>query len=130
MPPPAGVPEPLTRSGARAILREIALFLPRFVVLLKRLMGDPRVPTRNKWVAGGVLVYLVSPIDIIPDFIPGLGQMDDVVVVLLALNGLLNRVEEDVVLEHWDGDADLIRMVRAGVAAATRLLPGAKDRPK
>ncbi|MFN2421909.1 MAG: YkvA family protein [Gemmatimonadota bacterium] len=116
--------EPLTPSRARDILHEVALFLPRFVVLLKRLMTDPRVPRRSKWIVGGVLVYLVSPIDIVPDFVPGLGQLDDVVVVLLALHGLLNRVDEEVVLEHWDGDADLMRMVRAGFAAAARLLPG------
>jgi len=116
--------EPLTRSRARQILSEIALFLPRFVVLLKRLIADPRVPRRNKWIAAGVVVYLVSPIDVIPDFIPGLGQLDDVVVVLLALHGLLNRVDQEVIVEHWDGDADVIRMVRAGVAAAARLVPG------
>ena len=116
--------EPLTPSRARDILQEVALFLPRFVVLLKRLMTDPRVPRRSKWIVGGVLVYLVSPIDVVPDFVPGLGQLDDVVVVLLALHGLLNRVDEEVVLEHWDGDADLMRMVRAGFAAAARLLPG------
>ena len=115
---------PLTRSGAREILQEIALFLPRFVVLLKRLMTDPRVPRRNKWIAGGVLAYLVSPIDVVPDFVPGLGQLDDVIVVLLALHGLLNRVDEEVVLEHWDGDADLMRMIRAGFAAAAKLMPG------
>jgi uncharacterized membrane protein YkvA (DUF1232 family) len=121
----AGLPtEPLTRSRAREILGEIAYFLPRFVVLLKRLLSDPRVPRRNKWIAGGVLVYLVSPLDIIPDFVPGLGQLDDIVVVLLALHGLLNRVDEEIVLEHWDGDADVIRMVRAGVSAAARLVPG------
>lgn len=116
--------DPLTTSRARDILQEVALFLPRFVVLLKRLMTDPRVPRRSKWIVGGVLVYLVSPIDVVPDFVPGLGQLDDVVVVLLALHGLLNRVDEEVVLEHWDGDADLMRMVRAGFAAAARLLPG------
>ena len=126
---PALPPErPLTPSGAREILQEIALFLPRFAVLLKRLMTDPRVPRRNKWIAGGVLAYLVTPIDIVPDFVPGLGQLDDVVVVLLALHGLLNRVDEEVILEHWDGDADLIRMVRAGFAAAAKLLPGKWER--
>jgi len=46
------------------------------------------------------------------------------VVVLLALHGLLNRVDEEIVLEHWDGDADVIRMVRVGVSAAARLVPG------
>jgi uncharacterized membrane protein YkvA (DUF1232 family) len=121
-------PEPLTRSRATEILQEIALFLPRFVVLLRRLMADSRVPRRSKWIAGGVLFYLVSPIDVVPDFVPGLGQLDDVVVVLLALHGLLNRVDEEVVLEHWDGDADLMRMVRAGFAAAAKLVPGKWER--
>ena len=116
--------ERLTRSRSREILREIALFLPRFAVLLKRLMADPRVPRRNKWIAGGVLLYVVSPIDIIPDFIPGLGQLDDVIVVLLALHGLLNRVDESIIVEHWGGDADVIRMVRAGVSAAAHFVPG------
>jgi uncharacterized membrane protein YkvA (DUF1232 family) len=119
--PPA---DALTRSRAREVLREIALFLPRFVVLLKRLMADPRVPRRNKWIAGAVVLYLVSPIDVIPDFIPGLGQLDDVIVVLLALHGLLNRVDESVLVEHWGGDADVIRMVRSGVSAAAHLVPG------
>ena len=50
--------KPLTTSRAREILGEIALFLPRFIVLLKRLMTDPRVPRRNKWIAGGVLAFV------------------------------------------------------------------------
>lgn len=119
---------PLTRSRARQILSEIALFLPRFGALLKRLAFDPRVPRRNKWIAGAVAVYLISPIDLVPDFIPGIGQLDDVVLVLLALHGLLNRVGEDVVLEHWDGDPDLILMLRAGIAATARLLPGKREK--
>ena len=114
----------LTRAGARQVLGEMLLFLPRFVVLLKRLLADPRVPRRSKWIAGGVLLYLVSPLDIIPDFVPGLGQIDDLLVVLLALHGMLNRVDEEVIVEHWQGDADVIRMVRAGVAAAAKLVPG------
>ena len=128
VPSSTAVEGPLTRSRARAILGEMAMFLPRFVVLLKRLIGDPRVPRRNKWIAGAVLVYLVSPIDVIPDFVPGIGQLDDLIVVLLALHGLLNRVDEEVVVEHWGGDAEVIRMVRAGVSAAARLVPGRWER--
>lgn len=117
-------PDPLSRAGAREILQEIALFLPRFVILLKRLMMDDRVPRRSKLVMGGTLLYLVSPLDVIPDFVPGLGQLDDVVVAILALHSLLNRVDEEVIIEHWQGDADVIRMVRAGFAAAAKLMPG------
>ncbi len=112
------------RSAARRTLRELALFLPNFVVLLKRLMTDPRVPRRSKLVLGATVVYLVSPIDFVPDFIPGIGQMDDVVVALLALHSILNRVDESVVLEHWDGNPTVIQLVRVGIHAVARLLPG------
>lgn len=112
------------RSRAKAALRELALFLPNFVVLLKRLMTDPRVPLRSKMIVGGTALYLISPIDVIPDFVPGLGQLDDVVVAVLALHSILNRVDEEVVLEHWDGHESIIRLVRQGVSAVSRLLPG------
>lgn len=118
------LPEVRDRSSARRVLHELTMFLPNFVILLKRLMTDPRVPTRSKMIVGGTALYLISPIDVVPDFVPGLGQLDDVVVAVLALHSLLNRVDEDVILEHWQGSEDLIRMVRAGVSAASRLLPG------
>lgn len=122
--PGGNLPEVRDRSSARRVLHELTMFLPNFVVLLKRLMTDPRVPRRSKMMVGATILYLVSPIDVIPDFIPGLGQLDDVVLAVLALHSLLNRVDEDVILEHWQGDEDVIRMVRAGVSAATRLVPG------
>ncbi len=109
---------------AKQVLVELALLLPHFVLLLKRLLTDPRVPKRSKLILGGTILYLVSPIDVIPDFVPGLGQLDDIVVVLLALHSLLNRVDEDVVLEHWDGRRDVILAVKQGVGAAASLLPG------
>ena len=115
-------------AGARRVLRDLALFLPHFVLLLKRLIGDPRVPRRSKLVVGGTLLYLVSPLDVVPDFVPGLGQVDDVVVVLLALHSLLNRVDEAVILEHWEGSEDLIRAVRSGLSAISQLLPGNLER--
>ena len=109
---------------SRGVLREIALFLPHFAVLIKRLLGDPRVPRRSKLILGGTLLYLVSPIDVVPDFVPGLGQVDDLVVVLLSLHGLLNLVDEEVVLEHWDGNEDVMRLIRRGLASVSQILPG------
>lgn len=109
---------------AKQVLLELALLLPQFVLLLKRLLTDPRVPKRSKLILGGTVLYLVSPIDVIPDFVPGLGQLDDIVVALLALHSLLNRVDEDIVLEHWDGRRDVILAVKQGVGAAASLLPG------
>lgn len=111
-------------SSARDTLRELALFLPNFVVLLKRLLSDPRVPRKSKLIVCGTVLYLVSPLDVVPDFVPGLGQLDDVVVALLALHSILNRVDDEVVVEHWPGDENVIRMVRAGLSAVAQLLPG------
>lgn len=120
----ANFPEERDRSSARRVLHELTTFLPNFVVLLKRMMTDPRVPKRSKMIVGGTALYLISPIDIVPDFVPGLGQLDDIVLAILALHSLLNRVDEEVILEHWNGSEDLIRMVRVGVGAVSRLLPG------
>jgi uncharacterized membrane protein YkvA (DUF1232 family) len=109
---------------ARDTLREIALFLPNFLILLKRLVGDPRVPRKSKLILGATIVYLVSPIDVVPDFLPGVGQLDDVIVALLALHSILNRVDGEVVVEHWPGNENVIRMVRAGLSAVAQLVPG------
>ena len=117
-------PSERPESAARDTLKEIALFLPNFVILLKRLLSDPRVPRKSKLILGGTVLYLISPIDVVPDFVPGLGQLDDVVVALLALHSILNRVDDEVVLEHWPGNENVIRLVRAGLSAVAQLLPG------
>ena len=74
-------------------LKETLLALPRIAVLIPNLMSDRRVPARTKAALAGLAVYLVSPWDIIPDFIPGLGQLDGVVVMLLFVDGILNKVQ-------------------------------------
>lgn len=120
-------PVAVPRHKAKQVLLELALFLPHFALLLKRLLADPRVPKRSKLVLGGTFLYLVSPIDVVPDFVPGLGQLDDIVVALLSLHSVLNRVDEKVVIEHWDGRRDVILAIKQGVAAAAALLPGDWD---
>jgi len=116
------------RGQAVETLREMVLFLPHMLLLLKGLLTDPRVPIRSKAVLAGTVAYLASPIDVIPDFIPGAGQLDDVIVAVLALHSILNRVDEAVVLEHWEGRESVIKMVREGVRAAARVVPGSWDR--
>lgn len=121
---PVGDTPDARADSAPDTLREIALFLPHFIILLKRLLGDPRVPRKSKLILCGTVLYLVSPIDVIPDFVPGIGQLDDIVVALLALHSILNRVDDAVVVEHWPGDENVIRMVRAGLSAVAQILPG------
>lgn len=112
------------RGGRPTNLREYALLAPRMAKLIARLVRDPRVPARNKATLVFVAAYLVSPIDLIPSFITGLGQLDDIVIAALALDQLLNDVPEEIVREHWDGDHDLLELVREVLDISTSFVPG------
>jgi uncharacterized membrane protein YkvA (DUF1232 family) len=114
---------PVTREDRSDRLREYALFAPRLVRLVYRLLKDERVPARSKAVLVVVAGYLVSPIDLIPDMIPGVGQFDDLLVAAFALDQILNRVPEHVVIEHWDGDEDVLRIVREILDISTGFMP-------
>lgn len=116
--------EELSTRPEPTSLKEYALLLPRLARLLWRLSRDPRVPARTKATMFIIAGYLVSPIDVIPDFIPGIGQLDDLVVIGFALDQMLNRVPEEVVLEHWDGDEDVLAVVREILDISTAYVPG------
>lgn len=108
----------------RAQLKEYALVAPHLVKLVWRLARDERVPPRSKamlFVLGG---YLVSPVDLIPDFLPGVGQLDDLLVAAFVLDHMLNRVDASIVKEHWDGDDDVLQIVREILDIATTFVPG------
>lgn len=105
-------------------LKEYALLLPRLARLLWRLARDPRVPARAKATMFIIAGYLLSPLDVVPDFIPGIGQLDDLVVIAFALDQMLNRIPKEVVLEHWDGDEDLLEVVREILDISTAYMPG------
>ena len=105
------------------IIAEAALALPHLLVLLARLLRDPDVPRKRKIVAGLVAAYVVSPIDLIPDVIPVLGQVDDVVVVALAIDHLVKGAPPDTVAAHWPGSEDALDLVTGIVAWAADLVP-------
>lgn len=110
-------------AGGKTQLKEYALFAPRFVKLISRLLRDRRVPARQKAVLVLMVAYLASPIDVIPDFIPGIGHVDDLVLAAFALDQILNRVPEACIREHWDGDEDILQVVREILDIATGLMP-------
>lgn len=107
----------------RELARDMALLLPNLLKLLTRLVRDPRVPRRSKLLVGGLLGYLASPVDVVPDFIPVVGMADDVLLAVYAVNHLIERAGEEVVLEHWDGPADLLEMVRSVLDTVGQLVP-------
>lgn len=99
------------------------LLLPDFLVLLARLAADPRVTGRAKLVAAGALAYLALPTDLLPDFLPGLGLLDDVAVALLALEVLVAMSPAELVQEHWPGDRDVLATIRGGLEWAGTYFP-------
>ncbi len=104
-------------------LKEYLLIAPRLVKLIWRLARDPRVPARNKATLLLLTGYLASPIDIVPDFIPGLGHLDDLVIAAFALDQILNRVPPEVVRDHWDGEEDVLQIVQEILDISTAFVP-------
>jgi uncharacterized membrane protein YkvA (DUF1232 family) len=105
------------------ILRETALALPHLGILLTRLLRDPRVALRRKMLAAVAAAYVASPIDVIPDMVPLVGQLDDAIVVAFAIHHLLNAVPPAVRAEYWAGSEDALDLVQAVVAWGAELVP-------
>lgn len=114
---------PVGREEAVTQLKEYALLAPRLLKLVTRLMRDKRVPARQKAILVAMGAYLASPIDLIPDVIPGFGQLDDLILAAFALDQLLNRIPPEYVREHWDGDEDVLEVVREILDVATIFVP-------
>jgi len=88
--------------------------LPDLVRLIAKLVGDPLLPRAAKIALAAAMVYLASPIDLIPDFIPLVGYLDDLLVAALLVDGILNWVDRGLVLKYWPGSPDsLERLARA-----------------
>lgn len=106
-------------------LKDAIWALPNLVKLLVRLLADPSVPLRRKVLAAAAGGYAISPIDIIPDFIPVVGQVDDLIVVALGLKHLIDGASEDVVRQHWDGSEDVLELVTGVIDWGAGLAPRA-----
>jgi uncharacterized membrane protein YkvA (DUF1232 family) len=109
--------------GRRIKLVELARSVPNLAKLVARLARDERVPARNKATLVVVGAYLVSPVDLVPAIVPGFGQLDDLVIAVLALDQLLNDVPAEVVREHWDGSDDVLELIQETLRLVTGFLP-------
>lgn len=101
----------LVLAGRRALARELATLVPNLARLFAGLLRDPRVPWRVKLVLAVVALYLASPIDLVPDFIPIAGSLDDAIVAAFALRFVLGATSPAVVAEHWHGDPATLRRI-------------------
>jgi uncharacterized membrane protein YkvA (DUF1232 family) len=93
------------------LARDLAAFLPACVTLVRRLRRDPRVPRSVKIVVALAALWVLSPIDLIPEFLPIIGPLDDVVVVVLALRYARRHVPRAVIVEAWPGDTRVLDRV-------------------
>src|SRR6266571_8410534 len=108
-------------AGRRSAAREVATLLPNLLMLFKGLIRDPRVPRGSKLLLVFGAAWVASPIDLIPEFIPVLGPLDDAVVAALILRRLVRTAGRDVVEEHWRGDpATLARLLRVVESRSAR----------
>jgi uncharacterized membrane protein YkvA (DUF1232 family) len=97
-------------AGRRENARTIAGFVPDCVVLFSRLLRDRRLPRRHKWLVGALIPYLAMPFDLVPDFIPVAGQLDDAVIVALVLRRV-TRKNPELVREHWPGPSSSLALI-------------------
>lgn len=97
------------RTGAKRTVMSYIAELPRFLKLLWGLARDPRVEIVDKLLVAGAIAYILAPIDFIPDFIPFLGEVDDIYLLVLSIRRLLQNAGRSVLLSHWTGDPVALR---------------------
>ncbi len=113
------------RRGAKRTVMHYIRQLPQYLRLLGGLLTDRRVATVDKLLVLGAIVYIVTPIDLIPDFIPFFGEIDDVYLLVIALQRLVENAGRVVLLDHWTGNPrDLADLnLRGALMAAAFFLP-------
>lgn len=104
--------------GRKTLARELISLLPNLVRLFRGLLGDARVPRSSKALLVLGAVWLASPIDLIPEFLPGIGGIDDAIVAGLVLRHLVKRAGADVVKDHWRGDPRTIGLLLRAAGAS------------
>ena len=111
------------RSELKGRMKSFLMFLPNLVAMLARMIKDTRVPTAEKALFIGAIIYVISPLDLIPDVLPFIGQVDDIYVVGLTLLRLLHKTDPAIVRQHWQGGGDIVALADSIVGLAPKFLP-------
>ena len=109
----------LVAVGRRDDARALATFIPDCIVLVTRLARDPRVPRRRKLLLLGLAGYLALPFDLVPDFIPVAGQLDDAIIVALVLRHFVRAGGEPMIRQLWPGPEASLNLVLRLAGTAT-----------
>lgn len=113
------------RTGAKRTLLGTIAQIPSYLRLMGGLLTDARVSAVDKVLLGIAIAYVAMPIDLIPDFIPFIGQVDDVFILMLAVRRLISNAGMGVIRDHWDGAIEDLhpRALQEVIAAAAFFLP-------
>jgi uncharacterized membrane protein YkvA (DUF1232 family) len=111
-------------AGRHTDARALAGFIPDCLVLFHRVLRDPRLPRRYRGVVVALLGYLALPFDLIPDFIPVAGQLDDAIVVALALRAIIRGAGLEMIEEHWPGPPLSLSLILKFADPQARSAPG------
>jgi uncharacterized membrane protein YkvA (DUF1232 family) len=114
----------LARRLPPGLAKDLATVLPACVTTARRLRRDPRVPARVKVVVAFAGLWVLSPIDLIPEFLPVIGPLDDIVVVALALRYAARRVPPDALVDAWPADRRILSRLAPATASVVRSGPG------
>jgi uncharacterized membrane protein YkvA (DUF1232 family) len=106
-------------AAVKALLKS----LPDIARLIGRLVTDPRLPATAKIALVAAAVYLASPVDLMPDFVPLLGYLDDVVLAAIVLDGILNYVDRGLVLRYWPGSPEALDKLARAAHLLARWVP-------
>lgn len=98
-------------------------YIPKFLRLIINLLRDPRVSATDKAILGATVAYLLNPVDIVPDWIPFIGLVDDVYLIALALLRMLLRTDAQILNQYWDGPGELIPVLQQTAEWAVSFLP-------
>ena len=110
----------MSDSTLNARMKNLLLLIPNLVMLCGKLMVDPRVPTKERMLVAGAILYAVLPLDFIPDMIPFVGQIDDAYLIALSLLRLTTVANPNVVREHWRGGGDVVELIGATATIAAK----------
>jgi len=108
---------------ARARLKSLLLFIPNMILLCGRLLTDARVPKTEKALVAGAILYAIVPLDLIPDLIPFVGQIDDAYLIAITLLRLIDRTDPRIVREHWNGGGDVVQTIEMLAMMTAKFLP-------
>lgn len=111
------------RRRARTAVAALIAQVPRFLRLLARMVRDPRVSRLDKALVLAAAAYVLTPADLLPDFLGFLGMVDDLYLLALVVDRMLARAGPELLLEHWDGDPGALRYLVDGLEQIGSFVP-------